>query len=136
MPEETAPTAASTGTTPTILVVDDDVLLRDMYAERLKAEDFNVLVAQNGEEALTLLGQQKPDVILLDIMMPKVNGFNVLDTIKNTPEIKDIPVILLTALIQEENRKRGMAAGAFDYIAKSESMPAEVVAKVRQALKK
>ncbi len=119
-----------------VMIVDDDIILRDMYAERLKAENFDVEVAANGEEALEKLKTIKPDVILLDIMMPKVNGFNVLDTIKNTPETKAIPVIMLTALIQEDNKKKGMASGAYDYLAKSEAMPAEVVEKVKKAIGK
>lgn len=119
-----------------ILIVDDDITLRDMYGERLKAEGYEIDVASNGEEAIQRVQGSKPDLILLDIMMPKVNGFATLDMLKNTPDYKNIPVILLTALIQDENKVRGMDSGAADYIIKSESMPADVIKKIQNVLGK
>ena len=91
----------------TILLVDDDLTLREMYEERMKAEGFNIIQATNGEEALKRARESKPHVILLDIMMPKVNGFDVLKELKSDPELKDIPVIVLTALIQDVDRVQG-----------------------------
>lgn len=119
-----------------VLVVDDDITLRDMYAERLRAEGFEVEIAQDGEQGVDRANKFKPDVILLDIMMPKINGFTVLDILKTTPELKDVPVVLLTALIQEDNRAKGLKAGAADYIVKSETMPKEVVEKIQKLIKK
>ena len=120
-----------------ILIVDDDITLRDMYGERLKAEGYEIDVASNGEEAIQKVqGGSKPDLILLDIMMPKVNGFATLDMLKNTPDYKNIPVILLTALIQDENKVRGLDSGAADYIIKSETMPGDVIKKVQAVLGK
>lgn len=119
-----------------ILIVDDDITLRDMYGERLKAEGYEIDVASNGEEAIQKVQGSKPDLILLDIMMPKVNGFATLDMLKNTPEYKNIPVILLTALIQDENKVRGLDSGAVDYIIKSETMPGDVIKKVKTVLGK
>ena len=119
---------------PKIMIVDDDTILRDMYAERLHAEGMQVEIAANGEEALAKLEKSKPDLILLDIMMPKINGFAALEMIKSTPAYKDIKVILLTALIQSENKIRGLGAGAEDYIVKSETMPGEVVNKIKKVL--
>ncbi len=120
-----------------ILIVDDDITLRDMYGERLKAEGYEIDVAANGEEAIRKVqGGSKPDLILLDIMMPKVNGFATLDMLKSTPEYKNIPVILLTALIQDENKVRGLDSGAVDYIIKSETMPGDVIKKVKDVLGK
>lgn len=120
-----------------ILIVDDDITLRDMYGERLKAEGYEIDVATNGEEAIQKVqGGAKPDLILLDIMMPKVNGFATLDMLKNTPEYKNIPIILLTALIQDENKVRGLDSGAADYIIKSETMPGDVIKKVKDVLGK
>lgn len=118
----------------TILLVDDDLTLREMYEERMKAEGFNIIQATNGEEALKKASEAKPDIILLDIMMPKVNGFDVLKELKSNPELKDIPVIVLTALIQDVDRVQGKKLGAADYIVKSETMPGEVISKIKNAI--
>lgn len=118
----------------TILLVDDDLTLREMYEERMKAEGFSIIQATNGEEALKKARESKPDVILLDIMMPKVNGFDVLKELKSDPEMKNIPVIVLTALIQDVDRVQGKKLGAVDYIVKSETMPGEVIAKIKNAI--
>jgi len=117
-----------------VLVVDDDQTLCEMYAERLRAQGFDAKVAYNGEDGLARAVDYLPHVILLDLMMPKVNGFDTLEILKSTPETKNIPVIILTALIQQENKKRGLAAGAADYIVKSETMPGEVVAKILKVI--
>jgi DNA-binding response OmpR family regulator len=118
----------------TILLVDDDLTLREMYEERLKAEGFNIVQASNGEEALAKAKEVKPSVLLLDIMMPKINGFDVLKDLKANPDTKDIPVIVLSALIQDVDRAEGKKLGAFDYIVKSETMPGEVITKIKAAL--
>lgn len=118
----------------TILLVDDDLTLREMYEERMKAEGFNIVQATNGEEALDKVKTNHPDIILLDIMMPKVNGFDVLKEIRANPEYEKIPVIVLTALIQDVDRVQGKKLGATDYIVKSETMPGEVIAKIKNAL--
>lgn len=117
-----------------ILLVDDDLTLREMYEERLKAEGFEIIQATNGEEAMQKARESKPNVILLDIMMPKVNGFDVLKELKADADLKDIPVIILTALIQDVDRLQGKKLGATDYIVKSETMPGEVIAKIKGAL--
>lgn len=118
-----------------ILLVDDDLTLREMYEERLKAEGFKIVQASNGEEALAKAKEEKPHVVLLDIMMPKINGFDVLKTLKADPNTKDVPVIILSALIQDVDRVEGKKLGAFDYIVKSETMPGEVIEKIKSALK-
>ena len=117
-----------------ILVVDDDQVLCEMYAERLQAEGFEAKTAFNGEDGLARAVDYAPHCILLDLMMPKVDGFSALEILKSTPETKNIPVIILTALIQEENKKKGLARGAADYIIKSETMPGEVVAKILKVI--
>ena len=117
-----------------ILLVDDDLTLREMYDERLKAEGFEIIQASNGEEAINKAQDSKPNVILLDIMMPKVNGFDVLKELKSNDELKDIPVIILTALIQDVDRVQGKKLGAADYIVKSETMPGEVISKIKNAI--
>ena len=117
-----------------ILLVDDDLTLREMYEERLKAEGFDIIQASNGEEAMAKAKESKPNIILLDIMMPKINGFDVLKEIKGDPELKDIPVIILTALIQDVDKLQGKKLGAADYIVKSETMPGEVIQKIHAAM--
>lgn len=119
-----------------VLITDDDVTLRDMYAERLKAEGFEVDVAGNGDEGVEKAHSFKPDVILMDIMMPKTNGFTALEELKQDETTKRIPVLMLTALIQTENKTRSVANGAAGYIVKSETMPGEVIQKIRAVIKK
>ena len=119
-----------------ILLVDDDLTLREMYEERFKAEGFDIIQASNGEEAIKKAKENKPNVILLDIMMPKINGFDVLKELKADPELKEIPVIVLTALIQDVDRVQGKKLGAVDYIVKSETMPGEVITKIQNAIGK
>jgi len=117
-----------------LLLVEDDIPLRDMYQARLVMDGYEVILASNGEEALARAVEDKPDLILLDIMMPKISGFDVLEILKSTPETKKIPVIVLTALIQEEDIKRAISGGAADYIIKSQSTPAEVIEKIEKTL--
>lgn len=119
-----------------LLLVEDDIALRDMYQTRLSFDDYEVVVADNGEQALAKAVEEKPDLILLDIMLPKISGFDVLDILKTTSETKHIPVVILTALIQEEDIKRGITSGAADYIIKSESVPVEVLDKIERILQK
>jgi DNA-binding response OmpR family regulator len=117
-----------------ILLVDDDLTLREMYSERLKAEGFVVEMAQDGEEALSKATEMHPNIILLDIMMPKINGLDVLKKLREQEETKAIPVIVLTALIQDREKMESITRGADDYIVKSETMPGEVIQKVKDLL--
>lgn len=117
-----------------ILLVDDDLTLREMYSERLKAEGFSVEMAKDGEEALAKATEVNPNIILLDIMMPKINGLDVLKKLKEQDETKNIPVIVLTALIQDREKMESITRGADDYIVKSELMPGEVIEKVKTLL--
>lgn len=119
-----------------VLVVDDDQTLLDMYKERLTASGYEVVTASDGRQALAKAIDYLPHCILLDILMPQVNGFDVLENIRSTEETKNIPVIMLTALVQDSNRQKGLAEGADDYIIKSETMPGEVIAKIETVIKK
>lgn len=119
-----------------ILLVDDDLTLREMYEERLKAEGFTVETAKDGEEALEKATETRPNLILLDVMMPKLNGLDVLRRLKEQEETKQIPVIVLTALIQDRERLEGITRGADDYVVKSETMPGEVIDKIHRVLEK
>lgn len=123
-------------TNKSILLVDDDLTLREMYSERLKAEGFVVETAKDGEEAFSKATDLKPNIILLDIMMPKINGLDVLKKLREQEGTKDIPVIVLTALIQDREKMESITRGADDYIVKSETMPGDVIAKVKNVLEK
>ncbi|MFA6422902.1 MAG: response regulator [Patescibacteria group bacterium] len=118
-----------------IMLVEDDKILQEMYNARLEAESFEVKVAENGREAINQLKDWHPDLILLDIMMPEMNGMEVLHYLKSEPKTEKIPVFILTALGQSKDREAGLKAGADDYIVKSDLMPKEVVEKINQVLK-
>jgi len=119
-----------------ILICEDDKSLREMYQLRLSINGYDVVEAKDGEEGLDLAIKEKPDLILLDIMMPKMSGMDVLDILKSTPETKDIPVILLTALNEESIRSKGLVYGAEDYLVKASTMPGKVVEKIEEVLAK
>jgi len=121
---------------PKILIIEDDVQLRNMYETRLGYEGYTIVTASNGEEGLAKAVSEKPDLILLDIMMPKVSGFDVLDILKNTQSTKDIPVIIMTVLEQESNKVKGLIGGAEDYLIKSQAMPQDVINKIKEVLRK
>ena len=95
----------------TVLIADDDITLRDMYQTRLETDGYQVLVAADGEEALGLIKDKKPQVVLLDIMMPKMNGLDVLAEMKKDAEMKKLPVIILTALIQDLTKVKSLMGG-------------------------
>ena len=94
-----------------IMLVEDDKSLREIYSIRLVAEGYNIVSAGDGEEALGLAVQEKPDLIISDVMMPKISGFDMLDILRSTPETKDIKVIMMTALSSDEQRQRSEALG-------------------------
>jgi len=118
-----------------VLLVEDDRDLIEMYETKFKMENFEVIKAENGINALELVKREKPIIILLDIVMPELDGFQVLKSLKADPATKAIPVILLTNLSQETDIKKGVELGAVDYLVKANFTPNEVVAKVRKALK-
>ncbi len=117
-----------------VLLVEDDDALASVYQTRLQAENFDVRRVPNGEDALATTLQYKPDLILLDVMMPKVSGFDVLDILRNTPETADIKVIMLTALSQDSDKERAESLGVNDYLVKSQVVIADVVDKIKQHL--
>ncbi|HUC21022.1 MAG TPA: response regulator, partial [Candidatus Polarisedimenticolaceae bacterium] len=103
-----------------IMLVEDDFSLRDIYSARFMAEGFTVVTASDGEEALATAVREKPDLIVLDVMMPKISGFDVLDILRQTPETKATKVIMMTALSQDTDRQRGEALGVNKYLVKSQ----------------
>lgn len=117
-----------------ILLVEDDDRLASVYETRLQSEGFITKRVANGEEALAMALQVKPDLILLDVMMPKVSGFDVLDILRNTPETSNIKIIMLTALSQESDKQRAVSLGVDDYLIKSQVVIADVVDRVKKQL--
>lgn len=117
-----------------ILLVDDDMTLHEMYAERLKAEGYVVVSAYDGEEAIDKAYKETPEIILLDIMMPKINGIDVMKKLREDEKTADIPIILLTALIQEINKIKDMMKPFDQYLIKSETMPAQVLEAIEKSL--
>jgi DNA-binding response OmpR family regulator len=119
-----------------VLIIEDDSFISDMYRLKLEAEGFVVAVAEDGEKGLEQLGKEKPDLVLLDVVMPKMDGFAVLQSVKGNPQLQDVPVVLLTNLGQKDSVEKGLKLGALDYIIKAHFTPSEVVEKVREILNK
>jgi len=117
-----------------ILFVEDDDALAGVYLTRLQAEGFDVKRVPNGEDALAACLQYRPDLILLDVMMPKVSGFDVLDILRNTPEVGNVKIIMLTALSQESDVERAKKLGVDDYLVKSQVVIADVVDRIKHHL--
>jgi DNA-binding response OmpR family regulator len=119
---------------PKILLVEDDQGLGNVYQVRLTAEGFDVRWVQNGEDALKNALEYRPDLILLDVMMPKLNGFDVLDILRNTPETARTKIIILTALSQPSDIERAKQLGASDYLVKSQAVITDVMDRIRYHL--
>lgn len=118
-----------------VLIADDDPTLVDMYSARISAEGFDVITAKDGQEMMARAVEANPDVILSDLKMPGVNGFDGIEILKNTTETKNVPVIVLTAFPNPEFKDRVSKAGAAGYLIKSEVTPAQVVEKIKEVLK-
>lgn len=114
-----------------LLLVEDDVALSGVYKSRMELEGFEVREVNNGEDALSAAIDFKPDLILLDAMMPKISGFDVLDILRNTPETGNIRIIMLTALSQPKDKERAEALGVDDYLVKSQVVIGDVVERVK-----
>lgn len=119
---------------PTILLVEDDAELASVYQARFEAEGFNTAWAENGENALARVVETKPDLILLDVMMPRVSGFDVLDILRNTPQTQHAKIIMMSALSSDKDIAKAKALGVDDYLVKSQVAMADVVHIVRKHL--
>lgn len=117
-----------------IMLVEDDNSLREIYSIRLTAEGYTIVSAGDGEEALAVAVRERPDLIISDVMMPKISGFDMLDILRSTPETKDIKVIMMTALSSEDQRVRGENLGADRYLVKSQVGIEDVVNTVHEVL--
>lgn len=119
-----------------IAIIEDDLFLLGMYITKLKSSNFEVISKQDGEEGLSLIREEKPDLVLLDILLPEMSGLDVLAKVKKDSTTQNIPVILLTNVGQREAVEKGLSLGAMDYLIKAHVTPTEVVNKVKKALEK
>ena len=119
-----------------VLLVEDDTFLSNIYKTKFEMEGFKVSVAGDGEAGLADAKKKKPDIILLDILLPKLDGFLVLEKLKVDKALSSIPVILLTNLGQKDDVEKGIKLGAVDYLIKAHFKPSETVEKVRKAFNK
>jgi len=117
-----------------ILLIEDDPFLLSMYSIKFEAEGFVVITADDGEKGLEAAKSADSDIILLDILMPKMNGFEVLEKLKADDRTRKIPIILLTNLNQKDEIEKGLILGADDYLIKAHFMPSEVVTRIKKIL--
>lgn len=117
-----------------VLVIEDDVFLRDIITRMLDSHNYHVLQAETGEEALTMLEKEEPDIILLDIILPGIDGFEVLREIKEDNHRKHIPVIIISNYGEKEHIEKGRALGAEDYIIKANIYPQELAKRIHEII--
>ncbi|MEK7603428.1 MAG: response regulator [Patescibacteria group bacterium] len=127
-------TGSPSGAGKKILLVEDDDALANVYQTRLESEGFQTQRVANGEEALQSALQYKPDLIVLDVMMPKVSGFDVLDILRNTPDTSGVKIVMLTALSQDADKERAKSLGVNEYLVKSQVVIADVVERIKHQL--
>jgi DNA-binding response OmpR family regulator len=119
----------------TILVIEDDKFLRDLISKKLLKENYNVVEAVDGEEGLKKIKEIKPDLVLLDLILPGMDGFEVLAQVKDDPTLNQIPVIILSNLGHRDDVERGLKLGASDYLIKAHFTPGEIIEKIKNILK-
>lgn len=119
-----------------VLLVEDDLMIVEMYKMRFEEEGYAVLVTDKGSEAIEIAEKEKPDIILLDVILPEVDGFTVLQKLKNDIKTKEIPILLLTNLGQESDKEKGLQMGAADYFIKAQHTPVEVIQKIKELINK
>lgn len=117
-----------------VLLVEDDKMILDMYTLKFTQEGYEVTQAENGKDGLDAAKRINPDIVLLDIILPQMDGFTVLKSLKADPKLKNIPVVLLTNLGQDGDVKKGIELGAVDYLIKANFTPSQVVDKVKSVL--
>jgi|SRR3989344_7271623 len=118
-----------------IVIVEDDKFLRELITQKILKEGYQVVGAVNGEEGVAKTKEVKPDLVLLDLILPGIDGFEVLRQIKEDPETSKVPVIILSNLGQKDDVERGVQLGASDYMVKAHFTPGEIVAKIKAILK-
>ena len=115
-----------------ILIAEDEDILVNVLKDRFEVEGWSVTVAKNGVEAMAAIGKSKFDLLLLDLLMPKKDGFEVLKEVKGNPELKNLPIIVLSNLGGDEDIKKAMALGADDYFVKTQHPMSEIVEKAKK----
>ncbi|MBL7156316.1 MAG: response regulator [Candidatus Pacebacteria bacterium] len=118
-----------------ILIIEDDQFLRQLIGEKLNKEGYNVSDAIDGEQGVKKIKIEKPDLILLDLLLPGIDGFEVLSQIKKDKGLNEIPVIILSNLGQKEDIDKGLNLGAVDYLIKAHFTPGEIIEKIKNVLK-
>lgn len=118
-----------------VLIVEDDKFLSELISTKLDKEGFSIALAGDGETGLKKAEEFKPEIVLLDIMLPGMDGFEVLEKLKASPELKKIPVIILSNFGQESKVERGLQLGAVDYLVKANFTTGEIVSKIKEILK-
>lgn len=118
-----------------VLVVEDDKFLRELITRKLEAENFYVIEAIDGEEGIKKASEEKPDIVLLDIVLPGIDGFEILKRMKADPGLSKIPVIMLTNLGQRDDVERGIEMGADDYLIKAHFTPSEIIERVKKVMR-
>lgn len=115
-----------------ILVVEDDKFLRELISQKLLREGYDTKEAVDGKDAFEKICQEKPDIVLLDLIMPDMNGFEVLEKIKDKPELEKMSVIILSNLGQRDDIEKGLALGAVDFLVKAHFTPGEIIEKIKK----
>lgn len=117
-----------------ILVIEDDKFLRELISQKLIKEGYDILEAVDGEKGIESTKTEKPDLILLDLILPGIDGFEVLAKIKSDSEVSEIPIIILSNLGQKDDIEKGLNMGAVDYLIKAHFTPAEIIEKIRAVM--
>jgi len=118
-----------------ILIVEDDKFLRELIVKKLLGENYDVVEAADGEEGVKKIKEEKPDLVMLDLILPGIDGFGVLSQVKEDPAFASLPVIILSNLGQKDDVERGLKLGAVDYMIKAHFTPGEIIEKIRTILK-
>lgn len=117
-----------------VLIIEDDKFLRELLGKKLSNLEYNAILAVDGEEGLEKIKSEKPDIVLLDLILPGINGFEVLEKTKKDPTVNQIPIIILSNLGQSEDIEKGLKLGAKDFLVKAHFTPQEIVNKLQSIL--
>lgn len=118
-----------------ILIIEDDKFLRELIAQKLIKEGFDISEAVDGEEGIKKIKEARPGLVLLDLILPGIDGFEVLSRVKDDPSLSSIPVIILSNLGQKEDVERGLKLGAVDYLVKAHFTPGEIIDKIKAVIR-
>jgi len=115
-----------------ILIIEDDLYLKELIVKKLKKENFEVLETSNGKKGLEKIKTERPDLVLLDLILPEINGYDILTQVKADPEISNIPIIIISNLGQIQEIRKGLKSGAVDYLIKAHFTPTKIIEKVKR----